>query len=186
MTDAATLSGGRADQSLTSAERAARLMGWASFGLAAAMLAMPKRITEIFGLEGKENLIRAFGGQEVLAGIGALSVDPTPHMWGRAGGDLVHMGTLATGLSSQNPDQRRNIAIGLGALAGFLIVDSLIAGKLKSERSEAKGERRDYSGRSGFPKGVEQSRGAARDFQTPPDFKAAPQGAGASPELQSA
>jgi hypothetical protein len=185
MTDAATLSGGRADQSLTSAERAARLMGWASFGLAAAMFAMPKWITETFGLEGKENLIRAFGGQEVLAGIGALSVDPTPHMWGRAGGDLVHIGTLATGLRSQDPAQRRNTAIGLGALAGLLIVDALIAGKLTSERSESKGERRDYSDRSGFPKGIEQSRGAARDFETPRDYKAAPQGVATSPALQS-
>ena len=173
--NAATLSGGPADRSMTSGLRAARLMGWASFGLAAAFFAAPRRIARTFGLEGKENLIRAFGAQEVMAGMGALSADPTPAMWARAGGDVIHMGALATGFRSEDPDQRRNVAIGLAALAGFLALDSLIAARLGSERSRARGEAApDYSDRSGFPSGVAAARGAASDFQTPRDYRATP------------
>lgn len=173
--NAATLSGGRHDQSMTGALRAARLLGWASFGLAAAFLVAPGRIARTFGLEGKENLIRAFGAQEAMAGMGALSVEAPPAMWSRAGGDLIHMATLATGLNSDDPEQKRNALIGLAAIAGFLVVDSLVASKLSSERSRARGESRDYSDRSGFPRGAAQAKGAARDFETPKDFKAEPE-----------
>ena len=172
--NAATLSGGRADRSMTPALRAARILGWASFGLAAAMLLAPRRITETFGLEGKENLIRGFGAQEAMAGVGSLSVDAMPALWARAGGDVVHIATMATGLGSDDPDQKRNALIGFGALVGFLVVDSLVAGKLTHERSRSRGELRDYSDRSGFPQGVAKARGSARDFETPPEMKAAP------------
>ena len=156
--NAATLSGGPADQSMTSGLRAARLMGWASFGLAAAFFVAPGRIARTFGLEGKENLIRAFGAQEVLAGMGALSTEPAPAMWSRAGGDVIHMATLATGLGSEDPAQRRNVGFGLAALAGFLAVDALIAARLGEERGRGDSASFDYSDRSGFPKGIPSTR----------------------------
>ena len=154
----ATLSGGTADRSMTAGLRAARVMGWASFGLAVAFVAAPGRIARTFGLEGKENLIRAFGAQEVVAGMGALSIDAAPAMWARAGGDVVHMATMTTGLRDADPERRRNAAVGLAVLAGFLVVDSLIATRLAAERSRARGEIRDYSDRSGFPKGIPSTR----------------------------
>ena len=154
----ATLSGGRADRSMTSALRAARLMGWASFGLAAAFFAAPGRIARTFGLEGKENLIRAFGAQEVLAGMGALSIDAPAEMWSRAAGDVLHIATTATGLRSTDPGRRRNAAIGLAALAGFLAVDALIAARLTAERRRSRGAQRTYEDRSGFPKGIPSTR----------------------------
>jgi hypothetical protein len=158
MTDSASLSGGRTDRSMTTALRAARLMGWASFGLAALFVARPGRIARTFGLEGKENLIRGFGAQEVLAGMGALSIDAPTAMWVRAGGDVVHMATTATGLRSQDPRQRRNAAWGVAALGGFLLIDALIAARLGAERNPERGERRDYADRSGFPKGIPSTR----------------------------
>lgn len=178
MTDASTLSGGPADngpvkKSLTPAQRTARLLGWASFGLAAAMLFAPGRIARTFGLDGRESLIRGFGGQELLAGVGALSIEPVPAMWARAGGDLVHLGTLAAGLREGEGEQKRNAAIGLAAIAGFLLVDALVAGKLSRERARSGERSRDYSGRSGFPKGLNVARGlAAEDFETPRDLRA--------------
>lgn len=169
--NAATLSGGPADRSMTKGLRAARLMGWAGFGLAAAFFAAPGRIARTFGLEGRENLIRAFGAQEVLAGMGALSTEPAPAMWSRAGGDVIHIGTLATGLRSENPDQRRNVAIGLAALAGFLAVDALIAARLNAERSRKHSSEFDYGDRSGFPNGIpstrERSSGSPADMAEP-------------------
>lgn len=163
--NARSIAGGPNSRSLTPAVRSARLLGWASFGLAAAMLLAPKRITRTFGLEGKENLIRGFGAQEVLAGVSALAVEPTPALWARAGGDLVHMATMGAGLRSPRARQRRNAAIGLAVLGGFLLVDTLVAGKLTSERSRSRGKQRDYSDRSGFPQGARQARGAAREIE---------------------
>ena len=162
MNDPATLSGGAADRSMTTGLRAARLMGWASFGLAALFVAKPRLITRTFGLEGKESLIRAFGAQEVMAGMGALSVDAPAAMWARAAGDVIHIGTTATGLRSEDAGQRRNAAWGVAALIGFLVVDALIAARLTSERNPDKGERRDYSDRSGFPKGIPSTRPRGR------------------------
>ena len=171
--NAATLSGGPANRSMTWALRSARLMGWTSFGLAAVFLAAPGRIARTFGLEGKENLIRAFGAQEVMAGMGALSTEATPALWGRAAGDAVHIATVATGFRSDDERQRRNARWGVAALIGFLAVDSLIASRLSSERSRARGEMGDYGDRSGFPGGIAAARGAGSDFETPADYKAA-------------
>ena len=78
MMNAATLSGGPADRSMTPGLRAARIMGWASFALAGAFLAAPGRIARTFGLDGREGLIRGFGAQEIAAGMGALSTEAMP------------------------------------------------------------------------------------------------------------
>lgn len=178
MTDASTRSGGSADRSptrksLTPAQRTARLLGWASFGLAAGMFFAPGRIARTFGLEGRESLIRGFGGQEMLAGVGALSIEPVPAMWARAGGDFFHIGTLAAGLRQMEGDQKRNAMLGLAAVAGFLVVDALVAAKLTQERRRSPERSRDYSDRSGFPQGEQAARGAAaRDFETPADLRA--------------
>jgi hypothetical protein len=174
--NAATLSGGPADRSMTWGVRASRIMGWASFGLAGLFLAAPRRITRAFGLEGKENLVRAYGVQEITAGMGALSVDQPAAMWARAAGDVVHIGTLAAGLRGGDAGQRRNVAIGLAALAGFLVVDALIAARVSGERRRSRGEARDYSDRSGFPNAPGGAGAAAR--------KSA--GADAQPEMASA
>jgi hypothetical protein len=150
--NAATLSGGPVDRSMTWGLRSARLMGWASFGLAVAFFAAPGRIARTFGLEGKENLIRVFGAQEVMAGMGALSTEADAAMWSRSAGDVVHIATVATGLGSEDERQRRNAGWGIAALVGFLAVDTLIAARLSAEKSRARGEIDDYSDRSGFPK----------------------------------
>ncbi len=171
----ATISGPSAEKSMTPALRMARLLGWTSFGLAAAFLLAPKRIARTFNLEGKENLIRGFGVQEILAGQGALSIDPVPNMWGRAGGDVVHIATLASGLEgSRENGTRGNVLWGLGALSAFLVIDSMVAASLHNERNRFKGEPRDFSDRSGFPQGNTASRGIASDFKTPADYQAAP------------
>ncbi len=162
--NAATLSGPNSDRSMTPAMRASRLLGWVSFGIAAAELLAPRRVARAVGLEGHETLLRAYGAREVLAGVGAHSIYPVPAMWSRVAGDLVDLGTLAYA-AKRSDDRSRNAWIAIAAVAGITLIDALVAGQLAAETKEGKGEPKDYSGRSGFPGGVEAARGAgvARD-----------------------
>ena len=128
----------------------------------------------------KETLLRGHGVREIGAGIGALSVDPTPAMWSRVGGDLLDHGTLAIGFRDGDAAQRRNAGMAIAAVAGVTIVDLITAASLTRER-------RDYGDRSGSPGGVAKARGQARgDFETPRDMKAAPAEARVSGETEPA
>jgi hypothetical protein len=54
-----------------------------------------------------------------------------------------------------------------------------IAGATGVKKSQSRSDRpaRTYRDRSGYPKGVENARGAARDFRTPTDMRAVPMAA---------
>lgn len=181
--NAATLSGPRADRSMTPAMRASRLLGWVSFGIAAAELLAPRRLGRAVGLEDRPNLLRAYGARELVAGIGAHSVYPVPALWSRVAGDLLDLATLAAGVRRQGGEQNgeegaqqltdddrqdqtgersgnRGAWIAIAAVAGITVIDLLVASKLSAETKEGKGEPKDYGDRSGFPKGVEAARGA--------------------------
>src|SRR5437764_8268296 len=133
MNSASTLVASRPDRSLTTSDRVARGLGWFSLALGAAELIAPGRLGKALGLEGKETLLRAYGGREIGAGIWALSDTPAPALWARFAGDLVDLGTLAYGLRGGDDDQRRNAFIALAAVGGITLVDLLTALKLTSE-----------------------------------------------------
>lgn len=159
-----TLNGSDSKSSLTNADRLARALGWFSFGLGVAELLAPGRISKALGLEGKENLIRAYGAREIAAGVGSLSVEAPLGIWSRVAGDLVDLGTLAVGLRNGDGTQRRNAAIASVAVAGITLLDLAVASTLTVQRRRAGSSiGRDYSDRSGFPRGTEASRGLARD-----------------------
>ena len=174
MNDVATLVTSRPDRSLTLADRVARGLGWFSLGLGLAEIIAPGKLGRALNLEGKETLLRAYGGREI--GVWALSDTPAPALWARFAGDIVDLGTLAAGLRGADEEQRRNAFIALAAVGGITLVDLLTAMKLTSETSERKGDTgRDYSDRSGFPGGVDKARGAAgKDFETPREYRSAP------------
>jgi len=174
MTHASTLTDSDPTRSLTTADRLARLLGWFSLGLGLAEIVAPKKITEKFGLEGQETLVRAYGGREIAAGVGALSVDAGPAIWSRVAGDLVDIGTIAYGMRDADERQKRNAGFAFAALVGFTLLDVFVASQLTRQRSRSRGESRDYSDRSGFPRGAALARGAANDFETPPDYRSAP------------
>jgi hypothetical protein len=174
MNEASTLVTKRPDRSLTTADRIARGLGWFSIGLGIAEIVAPGAMARALGLEGKENLLRGYGGREIGAGVWALSDTPAPAIWSRVAGDLLDLCTLAVGARGAGDDQRRNIAIAAAAVTGITVIDLLTAISLTAEQSEDKGEKRDYSDRSGFPGGVSQARGAASDFKMPADMRAAP------------
>jgi hypothetical protein len=161
MNEAASLVVSRPDQSLTVTDRVARGLGWFSLALGLAEIVAPDRLARALGLEGHERLLRAYGLREIGSGMGALSVDPAPAVWSRVAGDLLDLGTLAVGLRNGDEKQRRNAALAIAAVLGITVADLLTAKSLGREMSEDVGEKRDYSDRSGFPRGVEAVRGIA-------------------------
>jgi hypothetical protein len=154
MNESSTLVVSNPERSLTTADRVARGLGWFSIGLGLAELVAPGKLARALGLEGKENVVRAFGAREIGAGVGALSIDPGPAIWSRVGGDLLDLGTLAVGLRSGDSEQRRNAGIAIAAVLGVTIADIVTAAALTGERKQDRGETRDYSDRSGFPRGA--------------------------------
>jgi hypothetical protein len=175
MTDASTITTRDPTRSFTGTDRAARLLGWFSLGLGFAELIAPGKITQAIGLEGKEGLVRAYGAREIAAGMTSLAVEADVGIWSRVAGDLLDIGTIAYAMQEADERQKRNAGIALAAVVGIALIDAFVASRLSRQRSRARGQDRDYSDRSGFPAGAASARGAANDFETPPEYRAAPQ-----------
>jgi hypothetical protein len=85
--------------SAQNAHSVARGLGWFSIGLGLAEILAPRALTRGLGMEGHEQIVRAYGVREIATGIGILSsTHPVPWIWGRVGGDALDIATLATGL----------------------------------------------------------------------------------------
>ena len=169
--------------SLTGPDRLARALGWFSFGLGITELVAPGVIARTLGLEGKEGLIRAYGAREIASGVPTLSVDKQVGLAARIGGDMLDLGTLALALRPDNP-KRDNAAIATALVVGITLLDVFAYAGTKAVHSRERGSQRDYSDRSGLPRGPQASRGLARqDFETPADYRAEGRVADAVPEL---
>lgn len=149
------------NSSLNAGDALVRSIGWFSIALGVTELVAPGKITKTFGLDGKENWIRAFGAREIAAGVGALSINAQPALWARVAGDALDAGMLALGARSDNQDIKRNALIGVAAVAGIAALDAFAATLVKKRGGE-RPPPADFSDRSGFPKGVEASRGYYR------------------------
>lgn len=169
--------------SLTGPDRLARALGWFSVGLGVAELVAPGRIARTIGLDGKKGLIRAYGAREIASAVPTLSVDKQVGLASRIAGDALDLGTLALALRSDNP-KRNNAAIATALVVGITLLDIIAFAGVKSAHSREPGSGRDYSDRSGLPRGPEASRGLARrDFEIPADYRAEGRVADAVPEL---
>lgn len=167
--------------SLTGADRLARALGWFSIGLGVAELAAPGRLARALGLEDKEALIRAYGARELASAVPTLSVDKPVGLAARIGGDVLDLATLAGALHRDNP-KRRNAAVATALVAGITLLDLAAYAGVKAAHRRGPGSDRDYSDRSGLPRGAQASRGLARkDFEIPPDYRAEGRVAGALP-----
>lgn len=159
--NAATLSGPDGERSMTPAMRASRLLGWVSFAIGAAELLAPRRTARAVGMsEGNSALLRAYGAREMVAGVGAHSVYPVPALWSRVAGDLLDLGTLAVAARRPEGGRDKRAWVAMAAVVGITVIDAIVASRLAAETKEGKGEPKDYSDRSGFPRGVEAARGA--------------------------
>jgi len=152
-------------------DRLSRALGWFSIGLGLVELLAPRRVTTALGMEGNEALVRAYGVREIGGGVLSLSVDKTAGLWSRVAGDGLDIATLLAANHQDNP-KRNNVAIGLALVVGVTLLDLAGAMSVSSRHSRGSGRVRDYSDRSGFPRGVEQARGAAKDFKVPADMRA--------------
>jgi hypothetical protein len=158
--------------SMSGADRLARALGWFSIGLGLAELVAPGRIARSLGIDDKQGLIRAYGARELASAVPTLSIDKSIGLASRIAGDVLDLGTLATALKRDNP-QRRNAAIATALVAGITALDILAFSGVRSSHRREPGTERDYSDRSGLPRGPQASRGLARhDFQMPDDYRA--------------
>lgn len=153
------------NSSLSAGDALVRGIGLFSIGLGVAELVAPGKIAKTFGLEGKENLLRAYGVREIGSGIGTLSTDPTPALWSRVGGDALDLATLAFGAKGSDDRTKKNAMIGIAAVAGITALDALAASLMKKRGGE-RPPPADYSDRSGLPMGVEASRGYYQQRKT--------------------
>lgn len=159
--------------SLTGSDRMARRLGFLSLGLGLAELTAPQAIARRLGVEGKEALIRAAGARELVSGITSLSIDKRFGILSRVGGDLLDIASLAAAYRDDNP-KRSNVGLTLAAVVGVTLLDVGCAQALSARHRRSSESPRDYSRRSGFPRGVAAARGAAADFAVPEDMRALP------------
>lgn len=145
------------------ADQLARALGWFSIGLGVVELFAPRRVTETLGMEGREAMVRAFGAREIMAGIMTLSVEKNAGLWARVGGDGLDAAALLSGLTPDNP-KKGNVALALLMVGGIAILDYRAAQETKPRRPPRDAPRKLYPSRSGFPKGIESARTAARQI----------------------
>src|SRR3954464_2219756 len=145
---------GQAD---TATCRFAQGLGVFSIVLGLIELVWGRRLGRSLGLDGKEHVVRLYGGREILTGIAILAAkDPTPWVWGRVAGDALDIGTLAYGYK-RDPDDVPGISTALVAVAGATAADIYCATKLSGESNAPLPPLKDYSDRSGFPNGRPQA-----------------------------
>ena len=165
--------------SLKRADQVGRALGWFSFALGAVELIAPGAVTRWLGMEGREGLVRAYGAREIGAGVLCLSTNNDLGAFSRAAGDVLDLATLASAWRDDNP-KKANVGAVMAAIIGCAIADFAAAQSIRSLHNRKGEPVRDYSDRSGFPKGIGYSRGQASG-QVPQDFRATPAAAAASP-----
>jgi hypothetical protein len=142
-----------------------------SIALGIAEFIAPGTICRAAGVRGLEAIVRGYGARQIATGVAILgSHDPEPWIWTRVAGDLADIATVAAGVQQDNQSKGRS-ALALATLAAVTLVDLACASGLQSEKGNRNTARRDSSRRSGFPRGLQAARGAARDFQVPDDMR---------------
>lgn len=144
------------------ADRVANGLGWFSLGLGLLEIVAPSVLTRSLGMQGREGLVRAFGVREVAAGVASLSPDRALGLWSRVGGDLLDLAVLYSAYRDDNP-KRDNVGLALALVGAITCLDLATAKTATAVHARPRrGTPRDYSDRSGWPKGLEAAR-AGRD-----------------------
>ena len=155
--------------SFGASDRMARNLGWFSIGLGALELLLPERVTRTLGMEGQEDLVRAYGFREVASGVLSLSVEKKAGLWSRVAGDGLDIATLIGGLHEDNP-KKSNVALALMMVAGITLLDVAAAREVSARHARQTGSRRMYGDRTGYPKGIAASRAVAARKRSAPQL----------------
>ena len=154
----------------TPAGKLSHQLAYFSIALGALELFAAPKLTRMLGMRGKEDLVRAYGVREIVKGVGILSSsNPTPWLWGRVAGDALDLATLAA--AYPNNRKRTNVAIAIANVATVAMLDVMAAQQMGAIYQRQRMPARDYSDRSGLPRGIEASRGAAADAPIPVDMR---------------
>jgi len=140
--------------SLTSVDRAANFLGWFSIGLGLAEVFAPNRLSRLLGMESNfaPTLVRSYGAREIGAGILTLSVDKQVGLYVRVVGDAADIATLVGLVGRSNPN-RGAAKFALAAVLAITALDVFTANALRV-RSRSTSQRKRYTDRSGFPRGL--------------------------------
>jgi len=152
--------------SLGTADRLARMLGWFSIGLGTLELVAPRAVERLFGMKGRKRLIRAYGVREIGAGVLSLAPEKDAGLWARLAGDGLDLLALATALRPGNR-KRDKVGLAMAMVAGVALLDYVTAQEATTRHARGNGVRRLYHDRSGFPRGLENARGAAKDAARP-------------------
>lgn len=118
-------------------QRLARNLGWFSIGLGAAEILAPGLVARISGAPDSKRsrtVIRSYGAREIVQGIAILSSMPRPAgwIWGRVAGDVLDIGSVATGMLSKEGSLPRGM-LAMTSLLGVTALDYYCADKLSSK-----------------------------------------------------
>jgi hypothetical protein len=116
--------------------RLAKLLGAFSFGLGVTQLVVPDRVNKLIGVKDTpktRTIQRAVGIQELTAaqGIAAFS-PPTPVLWSRVVGDIVHLGLLANAVNNGRRNDKTKLFRTIGAVAGIGLLDTFVSARYQS------------------------------------------------------
>ena len=157
-----------------SANMMAQGLGLFSLALGAAELLAPRQLARVLDLQGQEHLLQLYGLREIGTGLGILaSRNKAPWLWGRVAGDVLDLATLGSAMRQSR--RKEAVAVAIGSVAMVTTLDIACARALQNGAAEEEIDYRwipDYSDRSGFPRPIEAMRGAAADFDTPPEYRA--------------
>jgi hypothetical protein len=157
-----------------SANMMAQGLGFFSLVLGAAELLAPRQLARALDIEGQERLLQLYGLREIGTGLGILaSRDKAPWLWGRVAGDVLDLATLGAAMGQSR--RKEAVAMVIGSVAMVTALDIACARALQDGQADEEVQYRwipDYSDRSGFARPIEEMRGAAADFETPPEYRA--------------
>jgi uncharacterized membrane protein len=108
-----------------------RGLGWFSLALGAGLLAAPRTITRLSGVEDSAIapvLVRIIGARQVgHAAILLGGRHPDPWTWTRVAGDAMDLAALGMAMTSRHGVRRLRTAVTAGTIAGLAAVDILVA-----------------------------------------------------------
>lgn len=117
-------------------DRLANGLGMFSLGLGLAEVTAPGKLAEFIGVaddDQSRTILRSYGAREIGTGLGILAQKrPAGWMWGRVGGDILDLATLAFAMNRPEAD-RAKIGRAIGMVLGVTALDVYCAQQLSSK-----------------------------------------------------